>query len=647
MSELESIQAAVKKAAERRRWQRGWRAFWQMFFIAACTWLVTLGVYKFLPVPLSALIAIASSCVLLPLIGFVYGSIRRMSVEETARWLDEKQHLQERLSTALELAAKPADENWKQLLVSDAARHAQSLDPKKLLPFQLPRITRWALVALILSAGLGFVPEYRSKDFVQKQKDKEVIKEAGAKLVELTKRNLEARPPALEPVRESLQAVEQLGEALAKNPVTRNEALKDLASVTDRVKQELKELGKNPAMRPLEKAAREAGTTSANVPGEMQKQIDNLQKALGDKGNSPPALEKLKQELEQAQKAAMGMPDKNSAEGQAARQQMAQALSDMMKQAQQMGLNMPDLEQAITALQAEQTDLFLKDLDLALQDLEKMQEMSKTLQQLQQAASKLGKDLAEQLKNGQAELAQQTLDKMIQQLKGMNLTEEQLQKLLEEVSKAVKPAEEYGKVGECLGKACSQMKNGNKPGAAQSLADAAEELRKLLEQMGDAQSLMASLESLKRAQMCIGNGQCWSQCKGGNCMKAGQGGKPGRGVGTWAQEEGWIYTPDQVADRWDNSGIYRPDADPRGHTDRGDGDVPDTLQPTKVRGQFSPGGPMPSITLKGLSIKGQSTVSYTEAVTAAQSEAQSAINQDQVPRAYRGAVRDYFDDLKK
>jgi hypothetical protein len=37
----------------------------------------------------------------------------------------------------------------------------------------------------------------------------------------------------------------------------------------------------------------------------------------------------------------------------------------------------------------------------------------------------------------------------------------------------------------------------------------------------------------------------------------------------------------------------------------------------------------------------------SEAVVAAQSDAQSALSQEQVPRAYQGAVRDYFDDLKK
>ena len=46
------------------------------------------------------------------------------------------------------------------------------------------------------------------------------------------------------------------------------------------------------------------------------------------------------------------------------------------------------------------------------------------------------------------------------------------------------------------------------------------------------------------------------------------------------------------------------------------------------------------------SIKGQSTVAYQQAAASAQAEAQSALNQDQVPRAYQGAVKNYFDDIK-
>src|SRR5579871_4021413 len=146
--------------------------------------------------------------------------------------------------------------------------------------------------------------------------------------------------------------------------------------------------------------------------------------------------------------------------------------------------------------------------------------------------------------------------------------------------------------------------------------------------------------------MCIGNCSGWGPSSGR--PGAGKGGQPGHGVGTWADEDsGWMQDPQNLADGWDNSGVERPDMEGRGVTDRGEGELVDGMKPDKVKGQFTPGGQMPSITLKGVSIKGTSTVQFEQAATAAQSDAQSALNQEKVPRAYQGAVRDYFDDMKK
>jgi hypothetical protein len=189
------------------------------------------------------------------------------------------------------------------------------------------------------------------------------------------------------------------------------------------------------------------------------------------------------------------------------------------------------------------------------------------------------------------------------------------------------------------------MKAGDKANGAKALAEASKELEKLMQQLGDAQSLMAELDALQKASMCVGSCQGWGKCNNPGFNPNGK--RPGSGVGTWADENsGWMYDG-QWNDHWDNSGIVRPDMDARGHTDRGDGELSDALKPTKVKGQFSPGGQMPSITLKGVSIKGTSKVAYEEAAAAAQSDAQSALSQEKVPRAYQGAVRDYFDDLKK
>ena len=643
MSEIQLIQSTLERTACRRRWQRGWRTFWQGLFAGAALWLFVLALYKLRPLPEQTLtIAALTAAALMPL-GFLIGFWRRPSLVETARWVDERQHLQERISTALEVVATSVAETWQHLVLSDAAGRVRDFDAGKSLPYHLPRIARWSLLLLVLGFTLGFVPEYRSKAYLQKKKEAEIIKETGKQLAELTRRTLERRPPVMEPTEKALNSVKELGDQLSQARLTRSEALRDLASATQRLKDQAKDLAKDPALRKLEQAARSPTGRSPTSNADLQKQIDSMQKQLGNPDATPDALDKLQKELQKLQQAAAGLPGNDSA-GQQQKEQISQSLSDLAKKAQELGLSLPSLEEAIKALQNSQIDQFLKDLKVAEVDLDKMQAMAKALQQLEMQQAQLGKDLAEQLDKGQAEAAMQTLQKMIDQLKKGNLTEEQLKKMLAEVDRAVKPGSQYGKVGDFLKAAVGKMQNSDKPGAAQSLADASDELKRLLDQLGDAQSMMAMMDALQKAQMCVGNCMGWGQCQGP--PRAGKGGRPGRGVGTWSDDDGWTTFPTMM-DRWDNSGIQRPDMAPRGETDRGEGELSDAFVPTKVKGQISPGGPMPSITLKGVSIKGQSKVGYTEAVARAQSDAQSALSQEQVPRAYQGAVKDYFDDLKE
>jgi hypothetical protein len=592
---------------------------------------------------------------------FVIGGWRKGSMLQTARWVDERKELKERLSTALEISGDGAASDWKQLLLADAARHAQSLDPRQLFVFRLPGLAKWALLVLVLSAGLGFVPEYRSKAYVKKQHDVANIKDVGKNLAELTRRELLQKPPALTPTEKALEQVAELGDKLGKQTLTKADALNDLAKVTKTLAEQEQQLERNPAIQRLERAAREPGNSPSASADSLQKQMDALQKALGDTAGKSDQLDKLSKELQKLQQQAANMASKDSAAAQAAREQLAQSLANLAKQAQDAGASLEGLEEAIKALQANDIDQFIKDLDLASHDLEKMREMAKAMQALQQQMAKLGKDLAEQLQKGQAQAAQQSLQKMIEQLKQANLSKEELQKIIDEVEKSVDPGSQYGKVGEFLKQAAEQSRSGDKSGAAQSLAQAKEELQKLMDQMADSDALEGALSALERAQMAIASGMSWSQCQGGQkcsacngkgcvlCKGRGWGHGAGRGpggVGTWADEYGWTYFSDNDGHPVDNSGVQRPDLDPRGQSDRPD-DLNPNLRPDKVKGQMSPGGSMPSITLKGVSIKGTSNVKFEEAATAAQQDAQSALNQDQVPRAYQNAVRDYFDDLKK
>lgn len=645
MSEFQIIQTTLERAAQRRRWERGWRGFFVGLLIGGCIGLLTIGLYKVWEFPKPTFIWTGALALLCPLIGFLIRFWRKPSLPETARWVDVKQNLRERMSTALEVAENQPPGTWRDLVLHDAASHAQEIEPKKLVPFSFTKAARWAAVVLVFAAGLGFVPEYRSKAHVQKKEDEKIIKEVGKQVATLTKQELAQRPPALEQTKKSLEAVSELGERLEKMSLTRSEALKDLTSAGEKLKDELKQISKDPALKKMEQAARSPGGRNNETAAGLQKQMDAMQKQLESKAKNPEALDQLQKEMEKVQEAAKALANKSGQDADAAQQKLSAALSALNQQAAQAGVDLPQIDEAIAALASANTDRFMKEIEAALKDLDKLRDMKQKLDAMQAQAEKLGKDLAEQLKNGQAEAAADTLEKLAEKLKSANLSPEDLSKVLDEVSKALPESKEYGKVSDLMKQAAQQMKDGDKPNASQSLADAAKELKDLMQQMNDAASMMAALENLEQASMCVGQGKGWGQCQ-----KPGKapGENPGGGVGTWGNEGGeWQENYGEGTPYVDRSALNNRNQDGKGLSDRDPSNLTDRLSPTKVKGQFSPGGPMPSITLKGVSIKGTSKVQYEEATATAQADAQSALSQDKVPRAYQGAVKDYFDDFKK
>ncbi|HVV00428.1 MAG TPA: hypothetical protein VHH88_03640 [Verrucomicrobiae bacterium] len=644
MSELELIQSALERAANRRRWARGLRAMWKGLFAGAILSLLIVGAYHLFPLPLISLYL--ATIIPLPCMaaGLLIGWWPKPRPEEIARWLDARQQLRERLSTALEMALRPVDDPWRNLVLRDAAAHVTGLDPRALIPFRLPPAIRWSLVILALTAALCFVPEYRGKAYVARQNDQQRIKEAGRRLAGLTKRNLQNRAPALQPTVQALKSAQELGNKLEKAGLTRDEALKDLANVSDKLKEQLNTINKNPDIDRLREAAGGPSAADAQTLAGLQKQIADLQKELGNAAASPDALDKARKDLAKLKEAAKGLAGESASAASAAQSQsLARSAAALSRQMQAMGLQMPKLDEAIAALEANQADLALKDLQDATVDLDKLRDMANTLRQLQAKADQIGKDLAEQLKNGQPEVAAQTLQKMKEQLQSSNLSKEDLQKVMDEISKAIPPAGNYGKVAGHLKDAQQAMKNAQNGKASDALAKAADELQKMAQQMGDARQLMAALGNLNQASASIGQGKRWSEA-----ASAGQKG--------WQGVEGTAADPNL----WLNSGSYSMTSGgdpsspgngwglgPRTGSVGAGGKLTDKFESTKVKGQFSAGASMPSITLKGVSIKGASKVELEAATTAAQSDAQSALNQEKVPRAYQGAVRDYFNELEK
>ncbi|MFM1770151.1 MAG: hypothetical protein RJA22_2680 [Verrucomicrobiota bacterium] len=664
--DFQIIADTLNRVARRRRAQRALAGLARGLLAGSVLLFLALGAFLLFPIPARVVPAAAVAGGLLALGGLVRGGWNRPTPLETARWVDDQRQLRERLSTALELHAThgPAPGEWESLLLRDAAGHAKALRIAELVPFRIPAPATCAALVLALTGALAFVPAYRTPHQRQRAQEQARLQETGRELAAVTRRELARRPTALPPTEKSLQQAAALGDRLSEASLTRAEALQDLARVTDQVAAQQRALEQNPALQPLAKAARETATGGgAADPNELRRRLDQLQQQLGATPPPPAQLDALQQSLEKARQQAAGLPAPGTAGHEQAKAQMAQTLADLARQAAAAGAGLADLKDAMQALASANPDQVLRELAAAAQDLDKLRQMAQALQQLQQQAGPVGRNLAEQLDKGQAQAAARTLQQMADRLQQGNLTREQLSELQRDLAQAIDPARDYGKVRELLERAAAQCQGGDRPGASQNLAQARAELQKLLEQAADAEALNAALDALARADQAIRSGQPWSAARAGRPCSAcggqgcgqcdgqglgwGRGGgrQPG-GVGTWTDDYGWTYFEETGGGPVNNGGIQRPDLDPRGLTDR-PANLNPNLTPDKVRGRISPGAPMPSITLKGVHLRGTSNVRFEEAATTAQQEAQNALNQDKVPRAYQNAVRDYFDDLKQ
>ena len=637
MSDLQKIRTVLDRAARHRRWSRAWNGLLWGVFAASAIWLLALVAFKLLPVPFAALCAIGlGACGLMP-VGFVWGWWKKDSPLDTAKWVDNELALKERLSAAIEFQSS---ESWGGVLLREGARSVSRASLGSVLQYRLPRVARWTVLLLFVGVTLGFVPEYRSQRMLDERKQAEIIKDAGTRLEHHAKTVLQYREPALKPTEQAMRSVEELGADLQKIKLTRADALERISNVTDRLKEQARSLENPEAFRRIRQASRSAtGATGGDA--ELQRKIDRLQERMGGNSADLDALKALKKRLDQLRGSAADMPTGEAGTTPDLSQQMGADLANLMQLSQDQGLSLPDLDLAMAAFQQGEYDRVAEMLDSAQIDLEKMLEMAKALHRMQTQQEQAGRDLGEQLEKGQVSTAYQNLQEMIRKMRE-GTDGEEIRKILQEVSEALDPAGGYGQCQALLRQALQQGETGNRQASAESLQQAAEELKRLMEEYGDMQSLLDTLKACEIAQQSVGNCQGWGACQGGGTGN----GLSSRGVGTWADgNQMWKDFDPDLAQRWDNSGIQRPDMESRGHTDRGQGPGTEGMIPTKVRGKFTPGGPMPSITLRGVNLKGESRVQVEEAISAAQQEAQSALNQEKIPRAFQRGVRDYFDDF--
>ena len=631
-SPRDTVLQRVRETARRLRLRRGWETAWTGALWGLGALVLLVGAHKILPLPREIVVWGTTLPGIATALGFLWGWSRQVDPAVAARWLDAQLGLQERIGTALEITPGTPEGGWQRLVIEDAAARCERVEPRHLIPLHVPRIARWTAVPAVLLGALLLLPEYRSPSRLQAQQDAQAVRSAGRDLSHRVRKTLEEPRKLSETIRQELGQLETLGDRLQQASLGRQEALSEVSKASERLREQGADLARNPLLRRLEKAAREGGTgTGTPRPGRPE----------SDRNANPTPEGSLGKQLESLQQAAQAAADgMKSGAGGNQQERLAGALEQLQRSARDSGIDLPGLGKAIEDLKNLRVDQFLKELEIASRELEQLAGLAQRQRGAEAAGT--GKDLAQQLDRGQIDAAIESLERLSRSLQNSSKEGSDRSAWAEELRKAIPSAEGYGTVSQHLQQALERS-NGSRPAdAGNSLSDARKELESLKAELQNLQALRSGMAALSQARQGLSGAAGSSGGKGSGGASRGKG---RGGFGDWSEDDPWRL-PDEIAESWDNSGQSRTDKSGRGRTDR-DTALPDSLNPTRPKGQFQPGKAMPSITVKGLNLRGESRVGYTEAVEAAQSEAQSALSQEAIPKAYRNAVRDYFDDLKR
>lgn len=643
MEDLRHIEKAVSKARAQLYLNRFWVSFWRALFWGAIASLVWTGIYKFAPLPASALpigywvsLAVFTAFILI-------GIWKRPSKKSVAAILDEQQGLQERISTALEWAKNHKDSSWKSLVVKDAVSALDKISWNTFVSYHLPLTGKWAFILLLLIAGLGFVPEYRSQEFEKKEAFKEIAQETGEELAKVLTQKMETRPENADELSDKLiQDGIELANQIGKTKLTKSSALRKLDELADQVKDDIEKLGTDPSQQRMKEAADKAASFSnPSSTKDMMEKMNDLENKLGDLQDKPDKLNDFADAMKDLNDLAQGMNaslnDPNSAESEA----LAEAMENLLKEMEEMGIDASKLQDALNALKEGDAEAFEENLDFATKDLEKMMEMMKNLQNMQQ---EIGKDLAEQLEKGQIPMAQETLKQMQEQLEMGDLSDEERQEMVQELMDAAEAMEGFPELQQQLMEAANNVNEQQDQAAQENMQAAMENLNQMMEDLQNAADMEEVLAALKKAGAAMAAGKKWQRGKGDNPNGRGQGmeGGLGGGFGTWS--DGTDPLPAEKSQLVDQSGMTQQELESRGITEREESFEDERFTSEQIKGDLSPGSAMPSIPLHGLHIKGQSKVSYEEVMTEIQSSEAGTIDQTKIPRHYQESVKSYFDN---
>lgn len=155
------IDDSLRPVIRRRRIVTGGRYALAAMFISASGTVLALSVAMASGYPRPIWLC-ALSLVLLPTAAFVAGLLRRCTATDVAVEADRCYALQDRLLSAIEFDRISNGTPLHELQLQDAREFASRIDPRQVVPWQMPPYGKLGIVAACIAVGLAFVPRNAS-----------------------------------------------------------------------------------------------------------------------------------------------------------------------------------------------------------------------------------------------------------------------------------------------------------------------------------------------------------------------------------------------------------------------------------------------------------------------------------------------------
>lgn len=337
------------------------------------------------------------------LVGLFMGFRIRITPVQAAMVADLRGNTGERLTAYFGSQNDPTVFNVP--IESDAIASAKVLKPQELVPYHIPRTTRYLILILILVVGMIFVPEFKypsqarhEQNVAELEETTKTLKNASALLEKVEKTN-----PEIEELKKDL---EELRTKLKKGEIDRKKALAEIGKVSEELQKQLretyikkaqaektaKELAKKEETSGLAEAMKKNDKDGMNEEtAKIRKRIEQLHKEMMSEDSE--RREQAQKKMEELINAVKAAGEKAGADkGQKMPEELAEALSALD------GLDKLSLDKLGGDISKELLDKFEKNLPEGLSKMLEGQQFSKEdLEKMMKALEKMAKAEAETL----------------------------------------------------------------------------------------------------------------------------------------------------------------------------------------------------------------------------------------------------------